>query len=398
MKNKLSPPPLFFLLAVVLCISALSQISSDLYLPSLPGMAKSLNVNDNQVQWTLSLYMIGFCLAQLTYGPLSDAFGRKRPLLTGLTLSVLCSGFCLFAPTFVTVYFGRFIPGIGAGAGLVLARSILRDYFQDNTLAKYNSYLSVSGFFILSSAPLIGSFIEMTLGWRYNFAFLLVYSVLTLSAYALLIPESNQHLHPENIRPSTLKKNIGQLLRSTTFLRYAMCPLFSYAGVLSWLTAGPILLQQKFHLSPMQFAIVYVLAGTGFLIGGLTNSQAVKKTSIDTMMRLGFSIQFIAGLYLLLIHFTHLANPYTITPGLFGFMLGASFVFPNATAGAFGPFKAIAGTASAVFSFMQVLGGAMASSVIALSHENNVIPIAIAFVSMSLLAHLWFFLLPKPQS
>lgn len=363
--------------------------------PESSTVQQALRVNDNQVQWTISLYMLGICLAQLTYGPLSDAFGRKRPLLTGLILSVIGSGLCLFAPTIATVYLGRLVQGIGAGASLVLARSILRDYFQDKTLAIYSSYLSVSGFFVLSSAPLLGSLIEMTLGWRYNFAFLLIYSVFILITYSLFIPESNQHLHPENIQAKTLRKNISRLLHSTTFLRYSMCPLLSYAGVLSWLTASPILLQQKYQLTPMQFAIVYVLAGSGFLIGGLTNSKAVKKTTIDTLMRTGFSLQFLAGIYLLLIHFAHLANPYTITPALFCFMLGASFVFPNSSAGAFGPFKTIAGTASAVFSFMQVLGGAIASSLIALSHENNVIPIAIAFISMSLLAHLWFYLVPK---
>jgi MFS family permease len=126
------------LLAVILLVSSLGQVTSDLYLPSLPYMADNLKVNAHWIQWTVVIYMVGFCLSQLIYGPWSDAIGRRTPLIIGLSINFMGGLICLFSGNIWILYLGRFFQGLGVGAANSLARPILRDLFEKEKLAVYN--------------------------------------------------------------------------------------------------------------------------------------------------------------------------------------------------------------------------------------------------------------------
>ena len=153
-------------LMIILLVSSLGQVTSDLYLPSLPSMAKGLDVNTNWIQFTIAIYMTGFSLSQLIYGPWSDAIGRRFPLLIGLSINFVGGLICWFSPNIYLLFLGRFIQGLGVGAANSLVRPILRDLFEKEELAIYNSYLAISGVFILSTAPVLGGYIQHYAGWR----------------------------------------------------------------------------------------------------------------------------------------------------------------------------------------------------------------------------------------
>lgn len=388
---------LWSILAILLLVSTISQVTSDLYLPSLPHMAVNLSVSTHSIQFTVTLYMIGLCLSQLIYGPMSDAFGRRRPLLFGLSLNVIGSILCWGAPNIYLLYIGRCLQGLGAGAGLVIARSMLRDLFSGETLAKYNSYQAIAGVFILSTAPVLGGYIQYHLGWRFNFAFLCGYGLVILFAFYTFISETNRYLHPENFTTPVILKNCKSLLTSTVFLRYAFCPLFAYAGILAWLTASPIVLQNVVGLNAVQFGWIYVISGLGFATGGFLNAKLVQRFKIEKMILLGFSVQLLAGVFMLFFYLLGFVNAWVIVPPIGIYMLGSSLVFPNSSAGAFGPFHKIAGTAGALFGFMQILGGAAASGIIGIVHDNNQLPMAIAFVTTALLSFIFFIALKSPN-
>ncbi|STX29527.1 multidrug resistance protein, MFS superfamily [Legionella beliardensis] len=385
------------LLILIIFISSLGQINSDLYLPSLPNMANKLQVSTTWIQMTVVIYMVGFSVSQLVYGAWSDAIGRRKPLITGLVIVFLGSVLCCLAPTIHILLLGRFLQGLGAGAGLALTRPILRDLFENKKLAIYNSYLSISSVVVLSAAPILGGYIEHFAGWRYNFLFLSVYNFTILYLFYLKLPETSQYYHQDNFQPAIIFNNMMYLLKSNLFLKFVLPSLLTYAGILACMTALPIVLQGKVGLSPVQFGWLSILVGSGFAFGGFINARLVGIYGINAMMIFGFLSQFSAGLFMLVFYLLSYLNTWVIIIPIIIFMFGSSLVFPNSSTGALIPFPKIAGTAGAVFGFMQILGGAFASGLIAFFHDENQLPMAIAFLLTSVLSIILFYLL-KPTT
>ena len=385
------------LLTLILLVSSLGQVTSDLYLPSLPNMAKSLSVDTNWIQFTIAIYMAGFSLSQLVYGPWSDAIGRRCPLLIGLSINLIGGLICWLSPNIYLLFLGRFIQGLGVGAGYSLARPILRDLFEKELLAVYNSYLAVATVVILTTAPILGGYIQQYAGWRYNFLFLSLYGFLILYLVYLKTPETSKFHHKDNLKIKIILMNTRILLKSPVFLRFSLCPLLTYAGILAWLTEAPIVLQEKVGLNPVQFGWIYIFSGIGFAMGGFLNMKFVTRFGIDRMMNLGFLSQLGAGLLMLCFYLLGYINTEVIVVPILLFMMGSSLVFPNSSAGALTPFPRIAGTAGALFGFMQTLGGAASSSVVALVHEKSQLPIAMVFIVTTLFSIMIFFIF-KPRS
>ncbi|WP_419421376.1 multidrug effflux MFS transporter (plasmid) [Legionella sp. D16C41] len=381
------------IVVIILLVATLGQVASDLYLPSLPSIAIKLNINTSWIQMTLAIYMAGYSLSQLIYGPLSDAIGRRIPLIIGLSIAFIGGMVCYLSLEIHYLLIGRFLQGLGAGAGTSLARPILRDLFEKEKLAVYNSYLAISSVFILSAAPVLGGYIEQFLGWRYNFLFLSLYSFITLCFFYAKVSETNQHHCRDNLKLSKIINNIGCLFKSPVFLKFSLCLVLTYAGILAWLTAAPIVLQEKVGLTPVQFGWIYIFSGLGFALGGIINANYVTKFGINTMINFGFLCQFSAGLLMLLFYLLGYMNVYVIVTPIAIFMCGSSLVYPNSSAGALTPFPKIAETAGAIFGFMQILGGALSSSTIALVHHKSQLPIAIAFLITSLISILIFYIL-----
>jgi Bcr/CflA subfamily drug resistance transporter len=373
-------------LVIILLISSLGQVMSDLYLPSLPAMAETLGVHTDWIQLTLTVYMLGYCLSQLIYGPFSDAIGRRPPVLFGLGLSLVGSVLCWESVSIYWLFIGRLLQGFGVGAGMALTYSILRDLFEKETLAKYNSFLSMSSVGILVLAPILGGYIQFYIGWRYNFVFLGTYTLFILIFFYYKMPETNQYSHQMHRTFKSIWSNIQQLCTSVHFLRFTLCTFCAYAGILAWLTAAPIVLQNIVGLNAVEFGWLYLFSGLGFAFGGFLNAKYVMKYGIEYLMKHGMAYQFLSGLLMLLFYLLGYINTYVIMVPVILFMFGSAFVFPNASARAFDPFAKIAGAAGGVFSFMQILGGVVSSSILSAVHDDNQLPMAIAFILTSLLS------------
>lgn len=367
-------------LGVILLISSIGQVMSDLYLPSLPSMAKNLKVDTTYIQFTIALYMVGFCLSQLFYGPISDGIGRRKPIIYGLIICFIGSILCTIADNISIIYIGRFLQGLGVGSGTALARAVLRDLFSDEILAKHNSYIAMASILILAIAPVLGGYIETYLGWRFNFIFLTLYGAITLLLFFFSLNETNQHMHPENLIPKVIKRNITELLTNRPFLRFALCPLLSYAGILAWLTAAPILLQETIGVSAVEFGYIYLLSSIGFVLGGFLNAKMVENQGLEKMMTIGFVLQLIAGLIMFISYAASYLNILVIIIPVMLYMMGSSLIFSNSSAGALKSFAHIAGLAGAIFGFMQVLGGVIASNIFSVIHEENQLPMSVAFI------------------
>lgn len=366
-------------------ISCLGQISSDLYLPALPTIRDLFHTTEHWVQFSLAIYMLGFSLSHLIYGPLSDNCGRKKPLAIGIGICMIGVLLCRFANSIDALILGRLLQGAGAGAGAALFLSILRDTYQGNQLAKISSFLGISRVILLASSPLIGSYLLHFFDWRACFTFLFIYAGFCFIGTVFFFKETNPNLHLNTITLLQTAKNIGGLLTHRIFMGYAFCVMLAFGGILAWLTTLPFLLQDIVGLTPIQFGWVSAIAGLFFIVGGLINAILVETYGLHRLLIIGLIIMMAGSLVMLFFGLLGIIDTLVIMTPVVIYIIGSSFIFSNAYAGAMHPFSEIAGTAGAVFGFLQILGGATSSFFMSLMHNYNQVPLSIIlFVSATL--------------
>ncbi len=377
----------FFVLMFLL--SCMGQISSDVYLPALPVISQDLGVPIHPVQLTIALYFFGFAISHLFYGPISDSTGRKKPLIVGIVIAMIGSVICIYTTHIRTLEIGRFVQGFGAGAAATIYRSILSDLYYGKKLSKVSSFLDISRIFLLASSPLIGALVMHWFGsWRSCFQFLFFYCAIGLIGVLFILKETNEHTHLHKVEIKHIASNIYTLLSSKVFMGYTLFVMLTFGGILCWLTTLPVVLQQAVGLSQIGFGGVSALAGMFFMVGGVINAFLVGRLGLNRMLFIGFSIMLLAGLLMLTLGLLGYIDLYVIMVPVVTFIVGSSMVFPNAYAGAFRPFKTMAGTASAIFGFMQILGGAISSFIMSYMQTYNQIPLSIALIVVPGLAFL----------
>jgi len=387
--NRITPR----LLILVLAMIALMQMSVDLYTPSFPAIQKSLNTNLSHVQFSLSLFMLGFSCSHPIFGPWSDKIGRKRPLLIGIGLNTLGSIICMCSPSISILIFGRFIQGLGIGSCNSVGRSLARDLLSANQLAKMGAQIGMVSVLFLALSPTVGGYLQNYLGWRSNFMFLsLVGAALGLALFFFL-PETNKHLNPDATSLKTMKHNYSTLLRSHVFMGYTLSACFAGASIVVYLAIAPFLLQQVFGLTPIEYGwLAFVMAG-GFFLSGMLNHFFVMNKGIKFMLFCGCITTLSAGLILLICSFFNIVTLPSLMFAIALFSIGSGLTFMNAFAGAFDPFPHMAGTTGALYGFMQDLMAAAATALIACLSLISQFSLALALTSLATFALASFYLL-----
>ena len=349
-----------FFYAKLILLASLGQIMSDLYLPVMPIMQHALNASTHMVQLSIACYIWGFAFSQLVYGPLSDAFGRRIPLIIGLTIAVAGSWVCHSAATIHFLVMGRLLQGCGAGAGLALYRVILRDQFAGHDLLKIFANFAIANVGLMTSAPLLGALIGHYFGWRAAFTFLFYYAIFIWLLVVFFLPETNRNLDKNKIKLGYLKSSLCELFSHVTFLKYCGCMFLSYGGVLVWITISPMLLVKHRQMLPIHYS--YVILGIGVIYGVASKISPVlaKRFGRDLMIFLGSVLMSFGSI--LVFAFAHYQNIWLVIIPVYIFAAGGSQIFGNAVAGALMPFARIAGAAGSLLAFCQVSGGAITSS------------------------------------
>jgi Bcr/CflA subfamily drug resistance transporter len=372
-------------------VACLAGVSSDIYAPSLPSISEDLHTPIDDVQLSMAIFMLGISISQLIYGPLSEGLGRKLPLLIGLAINILGSIICFMTPSITMLILGRFIQGLGAGAGASLWRSIFRDCFTGDLLAKYGSYLSIGIIFIVPAAPTLGGYLQTYFGWRANFLFLLGYSVATIAIVAFLFKETSSHHHKDRLSYTFFKQSFGTLLLSPIFMGYTMCTFLSYGAFFSWFVAGPVLLIEVIGISPVEFGwITFFVGGGAMATASIVNGKLVTNLGATFMLRIGWSIMILAGTIMLGLKLLYGINIFIIVAPMILFYFGATLIWPSVFSGAFAPFGKIAGYTGALYSFMQIGGAAIIGGLVTFLPDTDQVPLSILFICAPALAWIVF--------
>ena len=392
-------PAVTILLAALV---ALGPVSTDLYLPSLPGLARAFGTDVAEVQLTLSVFLVGLAGGQLAYGPLSDRFGRRPVLLAGLVIYAVGTLACIFATGMPVLIAGRFLQAVGACAGPVLGRAVVRDVHGREGAARILSYMAAAMAIAPAVGPILGGFLEVWFGWRSNFVALLVYGLAGLAATLLMLPETNARMDPLATRPLSIVANYGALLRHRSFLGYALCNACAYSGIFSFISGSSFVLVDVVGLAPDQYGFCFAAIVVGYMIGTITGGRVTRRLGIDRMVSTGALIALAGGVVLVACGWfgpdRGLPGALAIVLPMMIFMVGIGFVMPNAFAGGIGPFPQMAGAASALLGFLQMAVAAVVGIAVGHLDDGTARPMTTAILLAAVAVALAHRLLVKPAA
>lgn len=376
------------LLALLVGLVAFGPLSTDLYLPALPEIGRDLSAGPAKVQLTLSVFLAGFAICMLIYGPLSDRFGRRPVLLGSLGVFLLASAGCALAQSIDQLVAARFLQALGACAGPVLGRAIVRDIYGPTAAARILSYLAMAMALAPAIGPILGGYLTVAFGWRANFVLLVGFGLVCLFGILRILPETNLLKDPMATRPGQLLANYVALTRHRRFLGYLLVCSMSYSGIFAFISGSPQVLITGLGLTPDQFGYCFAAVVIGFIIGSFLSGRLHAKVSADRLIGLGCAVAILGGGAGAALALAGVATVTSIVAPAAVYLIGGGLMMPNAMAGAIGPFPRMAGAASALVGFAQMGIAALVGVAVGQLQDGTPVAMASAIALVALCAGL----------
>jgi len=378
--------PRWEFIALAAALMALNALAIDIMLPGLQEIGASLGVeNENHRQYVISAYILGFGGAQLFYGPISDRFGRRGPLLVGLAIYVAAALASSFTPSFLILLGLRFIQGIGAAATRVIAVSFIRDVFGGRRMAEVMSLVFMVFMIIPVVAPGIGQLVMLFSEWHMIFVFMALISLAISIWTALRLPET---MHPEYRRPlsaSSIVGGFGIVLRNRVALLYTLATTVVFGALFGFINSAQQVYVGLYGLG-VWFPVLFACIAGMMAVSSFANARLVGRFGMRRLSH-GALIGFVAVNMIWLILALLGPIPLPIFVVVFAAsMLQFGWIGSNFNSIAMEPLGHVAGTASSTLGFMQTLGGGVIGAAIGQSFDGTVLPLAAGFCGVSVLA------------
>jgi MFS transporter, DHA1 family, multidrug resistance protein len=380
-------------MALLVGMTALAPLSMQIFVPALPAIQRGFEVPTGVAQLALSLSILANAFATLSYGPLSDRFGRRPAVLAGLGLFVVGSVMCALAPTIDLLIVGRVVQAAGGAAGMVMARAIVRDLYEREHAAAMIAYLTMAMVVAPMLAPSVGAVLMDLSDWRAIFVALTVVGMLLVWGARLRLIETRAGAGLGSGARS-LMAGAGRLLRSGAFIAYVLQSTFSMSTFFAFVSGAPYFVIDVLERPATEYGLYFILVSVGYMAGNFTAARVTRRVGLDRMIVLGSSLALVVVALVLGLLLTLPWAPVL----LFGPMMLGSFAsglaMPNAQAGAISVDPALAGTASGVAGFTQLLVAALVSQAVGMLQNGTPYPMLGFMVGCALLSLLGF-LLPR---
>jgi MFS transporter, DHA1 family, multidrug resistance protein len=369
------PGPLFAL--ALASISFIGPLAIHLFIPVIPAVRAALGLSEAFAQLTFSIALFVMAFATLVYGSLSDRYGRRPVLLSGLILFLVGSGISAFADSVTTLVFGRLIQAIGAGCGVTLVRAIAQDVYGRN-LVKAIAYLTMAYTIGPMVAPIAGGILIDAFGWRSVFLFAFgAGGLIALNAY-LAVYESKppSKAPPPSRAGGSVLRDYVTLFRNPTFACFVLQSGLCSASFLVTATAASSLMKEMLHRPSSEFGLYFLLFPFGFLAGNFVTSRIGTRVANETMVLAGSVVVLLTVLSQAGVQLSGTVTPLTLfTPGFF-LSFSQGIALPYAQAGALETAPKLAGTAAGIGVFMQNFAGATFAQFYGLLADGTVWPLA----------------------
>lgn len=383
-------------LAILVAVTAVNPLALNLYIPSMPSVQEEFGALASVVQLTLSLGLLGTALVQLIIGPLSDQYGRRPVLLTGLVIAVLASFYCVITPSLDGLIVGRVLQVAGGAAGLVLGRAIVRDLHSPSEAASMLGYVTMGMAMAPMIAPTVGGLLDDLWNWRAGFVFTGLFTIAMLAAAWYTLPETNRH-RGRSSSVGQILRDYKTLLSLRQFWVFTAVCAFTGGTFFSFLGGAPYVSRQIFGIGPTEYGLYFVLVAAGYSLGNFLSGRYTNRIGIYSMMMGGGLTTLACCLAIIGASLAGYETPLILFSAMFFLGIGNGMVLPSANVGVVSVIPSLAGTASGLSGAMITIMSAFFTYVVSFLLSDSVMPMALLMTAAGLLAIL-FTLLARQYS
>ncbi|CAM5631972.1 multidrug effflux MFS transporter [Streptomyces coeruleorubidus] len=377
---------------LLMLLTVFGPVSMDLYLPVLPSLTSDLGAATSEAQFTLTACLIGLAAGQIIAGPLSDRFGRRPPLLTGIAAYIAASVLCAISPNLVTLVIARLVQGLAGAVGIVIAQAAGRDVYEGGALIRYFGRLTVLGGLAAIVGPVLGGQLARITDWRGTFLFLAVLGVLLLVATLIIFGETL----PGDQRTSGGMRQTGRdfrrLFSDRLFVGSVFITGLTYAALFAYLSGATYILQGAYGLSPQAYSVAFGANSAGFMAFGYLGGRTAERWSERGALVIGLAMTAVGSVGLLATGLWNLPLP-VVLASLFVLASGVAFAAPPTTSLALADYPELAGTASSALGCARFGLGGVAAPLVGVGGAHAVLPLGIvtvASIALGVVAHAVF--------
>lgn len=376
-------------------LSAIGPFSIDMYLPAFDTISKDFDTTVAQIQLSLTSFFIGIAIGQIIYGPLLDRFGRKKPLIFGLSLYIVMSILCAYTTDANLLIFYRFVQALGSCAGMVAGRAMVRDFFEPKEAAKVFSMLMLVIGISPILAPSVGAFVLINFDWHIIFVVLAIIAILILLAVIFILPESFSGNKQMSMAPKNILGNYVAVFKHPTFLLYAMVGGFASSGLYAYLSGSPFVMQNIFSLDETQYSTTFALVASALILATQINRIMLNRSTSEQISTKASFVQASTGIVMIIVTSLGWIDLVVFLALIYIYLGAQGFIFPNTSAMALAPFGKLAGSASALLGCIQMSLGALTSALVSYLHDGTALPMVGVMGLSALISYLAYTFLPK---
>ena len=367
------PHSSFSIVFILGLLAMLMPLSIDMYLPALPVIAEQFGVPAGSAQMTLSTYILGFALGQLLYGPMADSLGRKPVILGGTLVFAGAAAACAMSQSIDHLIVMRFFHGLAAAAASVVINALMRDIYPKEEFSRMMSFVMLVTTVAPLVAPMVGGAVLVWFSWHAIFWLLALAALLASAMIFFFIKETLPAEHRQKFHIRTTLGNFASLFRHKRVLSYMLASGFSFAGMFSFLSAGPFVYIELNHVSPQHFGYYFALNVVFIFVLTMINSRFVRRVGALNMFRIGLWIQFVMAMWMVVTAFFDVGF-WTLVVGIAAFVGCISMVSSNAMAVILDEFPHMAGTASSLAGTFRFGIGAIVGALLSLATFTSAWP------------------------
>lgn len=368
--------PTLLLVLILGALTGFTPMSVDMYLPSFPALERYFLAEPSQVQLTLSTFFLGLAIGQSIYGPVSDRFGRRPPIIFGALIYVAASIGCALAPSIQGLIAFRFLQALGGCVGMVISRSIVRDLFDERGAAKmFATLMAIMGVAPIL-APLLGGQLLIYMSWQAMFWILAAFGCFILFSVYFGLPETLPEDKRRSLHPGSVIRTYIRILSDRYFMGHSLSQSLTFAGMFAYITGSPFVLITLYGVPAEHYGFVFGANAIGFIGVAQINVRLLARYTPGVLLLFGLSAAAFFGTFVFLAALTGIGGLPGLLVPLFCFMACLGFIGPNSTARALQPMGANAGAASAVLGTIQFTMGGLSGAIIAALPKTSAIPMA----------------------
>ncbi len=361
-------------------LTAMGPLAIDMYLSTLPAIGRSLQATPAAAQATVSTFLAGMAIGQLIYGPWSDRIGRRVPIMLGVVIFIAASVACALATSIEQLLAARFVQALGACAGAVVSRAIVRDTFDHTETARTLSLMMLIMGLAPILAPLLGAALLAFGGWQLNFWFMAAFGIVVGIIAVLRLKESRSEATARQAASENPFQSYAALLRQPRLLGYALAGALNGATLFTYIATSPSLIMGTYGYSSAIFPWIFGFNALGIVGSGQINRMILRRVHPDRVLAVASLVAVGLGIALTLVAYTGFGERWTVLPLVFLVFCSLGFMQGNTTAGALNVDPLRAGSISALMGTVGFAAGALASTLSAVLHDGSARPMALVMI------------------